>query len=319
MAEAVVDGAPVSRFYCHKCTDEIECLQPDYTCPRCSCGFIEELEVGANDSGSGMDISGEDLSDIDIIDIPAFNRYPTERDFLEMVIEGPTLNIQTRAGNRGNTVEGRRRVSWSRNTPDTRRSGSNRGRQEAIPIENFIQDFILNLSGGLGHPGTQDGQTPVFNIRLFLGNPGDYVWGRDGLDAIVTQLLNQMDGTGPPPLPQKQIAAIPRTTVTQSQVDSKLQCSVCWDDFKLAETVRQLPCQHLYHDKCIEPWLKIHGTCPICRQSLGDQSTAEANQDTVRPNLAALFRAANESNSSRSSSTSSSTGSTSNSDSSNEM
>ncbi|KAK2580027.1 hypothetical protein KPH14_012315 [Odynerus spinipes] len=316
MAEAVVDGTPVSRFYCHKCIDEIECLQPDYTCPRCSCGFIEELEVGANDSGSGMDISGEDLSNIDIIDIPGYNRYPTERDFLEMILEAPTLNMQTRAGNRSNTLEGRRRVSWSRNTPDTRRSGSNRGRQEAIPIENFIQDFILNLSGaGLGHPVTQDGQPPV----LFLGNPGDYVWGRDGLDAIVTQLLNQMDGTGPPPLPQKQIDAIPTTTVTQSQVDSKLQCSVCWEDFKLAEPVRQLPCQHFYHTPCIVPWLELHGTCPICRQSLGDQSTAEANQDTIRPHFAALFRAANESNSSRSSSTSSSTGSTSNSDSSNEM
>ena len=32
------------------------------------------------------------------------------------------------------------------------------------------------------------------------GNPGDYAWGRGGLDVIVTQLLNQMDGTGPPPL-----------------------------------------------------------------------------------------------------------------------
>ena len=26
------------------------------------------------------------------------------------------------------------------------------------------------------------------------GNPGDYAWGRGGLDVIVTQLLNQMDG-----------------------------------------------------------------------------------------------------------------------------
>jgi len=51
-----------------------------------------------------------------------------------------------------------------------------------------------------------------------LGNPGDYVWGRDGLDAIVTQLLNQMDGTGPPPLSRNQIDEIPTTTISQSQV-----------------------------------------------------------------------------------------------------
>ncbi|XP_076249657.1 E3 ubiquitin-protein ligase Iruka isoform X4 [Calliopsis andreniformis] len=263
MAEAVVDGTPMSRFFCHKCSVEIERLLPDYTCPRCASGFIEELESGCNDSSSSMDISSEDLSDID--DIPSHSAQ----------------------------------LHYSLNRI--------RERQETVPIsvENFIHDFILNLSGaGLGHPVTQDGQ-PV----LFLGNPGDYVWGQDGLDAIVTQLLNQLDGTGPPPLPRKQIDEIPTTNVTQSQVDSKLQCSVCWEDFKLSEPVRQLPCQHLYHAPCIIPWLELHGTCPICRQSLGDQNSAEANQDTVGPSLAALFRAANESSNTRTSSASSSGGS----------
>lgn len=33
-------------------------------------------------------------------------------------------------------------------------------------------------------------------MQLFFSNPGDYAWGREGLDAIVTQLLNQMDTTG---------------------------------------------------------------------------------------------------------------------------
>lgn len=26
--------------------------------------------------------------------------------------------------------------------------------------------------------------------------------------------------------------------------------------------------QHVYHEACILPWLKLHGTCPICRKSL---------------------------------------------------
>ena len=67
------------------------------------------------------------------------------------------------------------------------------------------------------------------------GNPGDYAWGRGGLDAIITQvhfwrtftaeklynekhffitllslqLLNHMDGTGPPPMAKENIADIP--------------------------------------------------------------------------------------------------------------
>lgn len=307
MAEAVVNGTPMSRFFCHKCAVEIERLSADYTCPRCKCGFIEEVESESNGSGSGMDISSEDPGDFDL-DTSGYNYREiyrsyqgSDQDWIDVI---PALFSRT--SNR-NSTPANTRVTWSRRTPDSRRSHSNRGRQELVSrfSDNFIRDFMINLTGtGLSQPITQDGQQPV----LFLGNPGDYVWGRDGLDAIVTQLLNQMDRTGPPPLPRKQIDEIPTTNVTQAQVDLKLQCSVCWEDFKVGEPVRQLPCQHLYHTPCIVPWLELHGTCPICRQTLGDESSSQVNQDPITPSLAALFRATNESNSSSTSSTSSSTG-----------
>ena len=54
----------------------------------------------------------------------------------------------------------------------------------------------------------------------------------------------------------------------QSSVsDQKTQCSVCWEDFVLSEEVRKLNCDHIFHEKCIFPWLELHGTCPICRKS----------------------------------------------------
>ena len=54
--------------------------------------------------------------------------------------------------------------------------------------------------------------------RLMYGNPGDYAFGRAGLDAIITQLLNQMDGTGPPPMAKDKIAEIPTVTIDQNQI-----------------------------------------------------------------------------------------------------
>ena len=55
-----------------------------------------------------------------------------------------------------------------------------------------------------------------------------------------------------------------------------MQCSVCWEDFKLAEPVRKLVCEHLYHTQCIVPWLQLHGTCPNCRKALADDSVTLA-------------------------------------------
>jgi len=53
---------------------------------------------------------------------------------------------------------------------------------------------------------------------------------------------------------------------------------VCWDDFVLQEKVKQLECEHLYHPDCIIPWLKLHGTCPICRKDLtGEESNTETS------------------------------------------
>nr|XP_043633625.1 putative RING-H2 finger protein ATL71 [Erigeron canadensis] len=45
-------------------------------------------------------------------------------------------------------------------------------------------------------------------------------------------------------------------------------CSICLADYKQADVVRLLPeCRHLFHVKCIDTWLKVHPTCPVCRNS----------------------------------------------------
>ncbi|ORY95371.1 hypothetical protein BCR43DRAFT_492885 [Syncephalastrum racemosum] len=55
-------------------------------------------------------------------------------------------------------------------------------------------------------------------------------------------------------------------------------CPVCLDDFVLHEAICELPCSHLFHERCIFPWLKATGgPCPLCRA-------------WVRPNLDKLMR-----------------------------
>lgn len=45
-------------------------------------------------------------------------------------------------------------------------------------------------------------------------------------------------------------------------------CSICLADYKNTDMLRVLPeCDHLFHLKCIDPWLRLHPTCPLCRTS----------------------------------------------------
>lgn len=46
------------------------------------------------------------------------------------------------------------------------------------------------------------------------------------------------------------------------------QCSVCYENFKRGCKIRKLPCKHIFHDKCIMPWLEKNSTCPNCRFDL---------------------------------------------------
>lgn len=97
------------------------------------------------------------------------------------------------------------------------------------------------------------------------------------LDDLMSTFLS----TRSPPVSQRTLQEIPTLTITQELTDT--QCSICFDEFKLAETeVRKLPCAHLFHEACIFPWLRINGTCPVCRARLGrtnedDASNSDAN------------------------------------------
>lgn len=45
-------------------------------------------------------------------------------------------------------------------------------------------------------------------------------------------------------------------------------CSICLVDYKDNDKLRLLPdCYHIFHVKCIDPWLRLHPTCPNCRSS----------------------------------------------------
>lgn len=265
MAEAAVE-TPAVRFFCHKCNQEINPVLPEYICPRCQSGFIEELAQGPPDH------SIED-SDDDLDHAAQFRELwnSTIMDVLRRLDRGPggmvedNLSPDAPSSSASDSMVRRRSPGRAGRRPHP----ESQGRQ---PLEGIIHQIFANLTGTTGFISNQ-GLPVLVNLH---GNPGDYAWGRGGLDAVITQLLNQLDGTGPPPLAKDKIEQIPTVKIVQEQVDKLLQCTVCMEEFKTGEQVKRLPCQHHFHPDCIVPWLELHGTCPICRKLLNEEAGSES-------------------------------------------
>ncbi|KAK4339389.1 hypothetical protein RND71_040851 [Anisodus tanguticus] len=45
-------------------------------------------------------------------------------------------------------------------------------------------------------------------------------------------------------------------------------CPICLAEYHPKEIVRCIPeCEHCFHAECIDEWLRINGTCPVCRNT----------------------------------------------------
>ena len=45
-------------------------------------------------------------------------------------------------------------------------------------------------------------------------------------------------------------------------------CAICMEDFKAGDRLRSLPCKHDFHKECVDRWLAVNSTCPMCRASI---------------------------------------------------
>jgi len=139
---------------------------------------------------------------------------------------------------------------------------------------------LSNLAADDGTGGPQGGAHITFAFDAGDGNGGgppafqrihgnfaDYAWGDQGLDQIVTLLLNQFDqSVQHETLRAEDIEHLPTANVTKEQFENGVQCTTCMETFLENEEVVKLNCDHIFHHACIEPWLKRRNTCPICRK-----------------------------------------------------
>ncbi|KAL5537669.1 hypothetical protein UlMin_043994 [Ulmus minor] len=64
------------------------------------------------------------------------------------------------------------------------------------------------------------------------------------------------------------LVSFPKLVYSKDNQKTYSCCSVCLADYKDGEVLRVLlDCGHVFHLKCVDSWLRLHPTCPICRNS----------------------------------------------------
>ncbi|XP_017412810.1 RING-H2 finger protein ATL67-like [Vigna angularis] len=59
-------------------------------------------------------------------------------------------------------------------------------------------------------------------------------------------------------------------------------CSICLCEYKDSEMLKMMPeCRHFFHLCCLDSWLRLRGTCPVCRNSPLPPSLSTPLQEVV--------------------------------------
>ncbi|KAF0906883.1 hypothetical protein E2562_013274 [Oryza meyeriana var. granulata] len=96
--------------------------------------------------------------------------------------------------------------------------------------------------------------------------------GDDGGDLFSSGL-----GGGVPPASKAAIASLKEVKAGEAEGGEGAEgslgdCAICLDAFAAG---KEMPCGHRFHGECLERWLGVHGSCPVCRRELSKAEPEE--------------------------------------------
>ncbi|VVA92368.1 unnamed protein product [Arabis nemorensis] len=140
--------------------------------------------------------------------------------------------------------------------------------------------FLLGFSDQESSEGDDNNDVPSLRERIVLVNPftqGMVVLESSSrLNPLLRDLLESSE-EGHPPASKASIHAMPIVDMDGCEGE----CVICLEEWKMEETVKEMPCKHRFHGTCIEKWLGFHGSCPVCRYEMpvdGDEVGKKRNE-----------------------------------------
>ncbi|KAG6533627.1 E3 ubiquitin-protein ligase RDUF1-like [Zingiber officinale] len=149
------------------------------------------------------------------------------------------------------------------------------GAEEEVAIDAF--DDHGSLSGSRSSQEVDEWSDLEYDdalvtlIRIVLGRGVSEDFESDADPYFYDDLeeYTDYDRTRNTPTAKSVVDGLPVVLMSDEDVaDKNTFCAVCKDEILMLDTVRRLPCLHIYHGDCILPWLGMRNTCPVCRYVL---------------------------------------------------
>jgi len=147
---------------------------------------------------------------------------------------------------------------------------------------NFINDDI----GSSPVPGLYFSNVPDFVIeKRRRRRKRRNVDGNNGNEKELTLTTNSSPSCSPAPNINEMIPLVNWTKKEQIMIDNEKKnedgnnlccndsyekCPICIVELEDGDLVKILPsCSHVYHGECVDQWLKVNNSCPLCKREVG--------------------------------------------------
>ncbi|KAI9083965.1 hypothetical protein K1719_027158 [Acacia pycnantha] len=140
-------------------------------------------------------------------------------------------------------------------------------------VIDLLNEEALILRGPLQMNNAGSYNSPMgWSLGDFLDGPGFGLL-LQHLAQSSNNEVNRYVNSVNPPAQKAAIEAMPTVMTEENK-----QCVICLEEAEIGSEVKEMPCGHKFHGDCIVSWLKLRGSCPVCRfQMPSDDSKVEAN------------------------------------------
>ncbi|KAK6913280.1 Zinc finger, RING-type [Dillenia turbinata] len=141
-----------------------------------------------------------------------------------------------------------------------------------------LVSFIMGLTSASDNQQEQENENRTRSRdRIVIVDPRAQrlliIEGSGNLEEYLSEMLGK---SGPSPASKDSIDSMPVVEINEVNGGD---CAICLDEFTVGEDAREMPCKHKYHSGCIEKWLGLHGSCPVCRFRMPEEKEKKESEE----------------------------------------